>query len=364
MQKTSILPSAPVDKWSGVSKAEQLGWLPRIDFKSPQHVIVLILIVALIALPLLAGAFDQTYLTTQFRRIIIFALAAMSLNLILGYGGMICFGQAAFFGLGAYVVAFINVGASAEGATGLIHLASDPFVSWLLAALAAAITAVVIGAISIRTKGVSFIMITLAFAQMLYFIFVGMKSAGGDDGLRFAANTNALGFIDLGNTTTFYYVALVVLFVTLWFTWRLVNARFGIVLQGARDNERRMKALGYSVFQYKLTAFVMAATLAGLAGGMFASHESFMSPSVMHWSRSGELIVMVILGGMGTVAGPILGALFFLTLEKFLPDLTEHWAVWFGPILVLCVLFARNGLLGSLPRPRRVSEPTEGVKNA
>lgn len=321
----------------------------RMTRYSPREWVVLLLIVALAALPVAAALLDQAYLVTQFRRILIFALAAMSLNLIMGYGGMVCFGQAAFFGLGAYVVAFLNVGAVQAQHAGLWALWSDPLTSWLLAGLAAALAACIIGAISLRTKGVSFIMITLAFAQMLYFIFVGMKEAGGDDGLRFKADMQLLGHIDLSNSTLFYYLVLGILLGVLWLTHRLVQARFGIVLQGARDNERRMKALGFDTYRYKLSAFVIAAALAGLAGGLFATHESFMSPSVMHWSRSGELIVMVVLGGMGTVAGPIFGAMVFLTLEKFLPDITQHWAVWFGPVLVLCVLYARKGLLGSIP---------------
>lgn len=324
---------------------------------SPREWIVLLLIAALLALPLMAGALDQAYLVAQFRRILIFALAAMSLNLIMGYGGMVCFGQAAFFGLGAYVVAFLNVGAVQAQYAGFWALWSEPLMSWVLAGLSAALAACIIGAVSLRTKGVSFIMITLAFAQMLYFIFVGMKGAGGDDGLRFKANTALLGWIDLGNTMLFYYVVLGLLLAVLWLTQVLVQARFGIVLQGTRDNERRMNALGFDTYRYKLSAFVIAAALAGLAGGLFATHESFMSPSVMHWSRSGELIVMVVLGGMGTTAGPILGAMVFLTLEKFLPDATEHWAVWFGPILVLCVLYARKGLLGSIPALRRPPTP-------
>ncbi len=320
---------------------------------SAQGWVTVALIVLLIVLPLAAGLLEQSYLITQFRRILIFALAALSLNLIMGYGGMICFGQAAFFGVGAYVVAFINLAAQNAQHAGQWMLWSDPVVSWLLAAGAAAAIACIIGAVSLRTKGVAFIMITLAFAQMLYFIFIGMKSAGGDDGLRFKSNLHALGFVDLSNNTIFYYVVLGILLLALWSTWRIVQARFGTVLQGSRDNERRMKALGFNVYHYRLCAFIMAAALAGLAGGLYATHESFMSPSVMHWSRSGELIVMVVLGGMGTVAGPIFGAMVYLTLEKFLPDVTEHWAVWFGPILVLCVLYARKGLLGSLSSKRR-----------
>lgn len=328
---------------------------------SPRGWVVAALIIALLALPLAAGALDQAYLVTQFRRILIFALAAMSLNLILGYGGLVCFGQAAFFGTGAYVVAFLNVGASGAQHSGWWALWSEPAISWLIAGGVAAVLASIIGAVSIRTKGVSFIMITLAFAQMLYFIFVGMKSAGGDDGLRFKANSQLLGLVDLTDTTVFYYLVLAILLAALWLTWRLVHARFGIVLQGSRDNDRRMRALGFNTYHYKLTAFIISATLAGIAGGLFATHESFMSPSVMHWTRSGELIVMVILGGMSTVTGPIFGAMVYLTLEKFLPDVTEHWAVWFGPILVLCVLYARNGLLGSIPagRPRAATAAKE-----
>ena len=334
--------------------------LPRM---SVQAWVLAVLIAGLVILPIVAHLADQQYLVTQFRRILIFAIAAMSLNLILGYGGMVCFGQAAFFGLGAYVVGFLNV--AAQGGAGPWAALSGPLVSWLLAAFAAALFAGLVGLISLRTSGVYFIMITLAFAQMLYFIFVGMKSAGGDEGLRFTSQRSLAGVLDLSNTSVFYYVTLAVVLMGLWGTHRLMQARFGIVLQGARDNERRMKAMGFDIFRYRLVGFVLSAAMAGLAGGMFATHESFISPSIMHWSRSGELIVMVVLGGMGTLGGPIAGALAYLTLEKFLPELTEHWAVWFGPILVLCVLFARKGLMGSLPSSRRVVEtPPEEPSHA
>jgi len=326
---------------------------------SAQGWATLILLALLVLLPIVSTMLGQDYLITQFRRIMIFALAALSLNLILGYGGMACFGQAAFFGLGAYAVAFLNVGASQPASGMVAAFFADPVVSWITAAIAAALVACIIAAVSLRTKGVSFIMITLAFAQMLYFVFIGLKSAGGDDGLRFSAQTSTLLGIGLDNSTTFYYVTLGILLLALWLTWRLVRARFGIVLQGIRDNERRMRALGFETLHYKFAAFVLAAALAGLAGGLYATHESFINPAIMHWSRSGELIVMVVLGGMGTVAGPILGAIVYLTLEKFLPDITEHWAVWFGPVLVLCVLYARKGLMGSLPSHRPGAPATE-----
>ncbi|HXE48638.1 MAG TPA: branched-chain amino acid ABC transporter permease [Ramlibacter sp.] len=315
-----------------------------------------ILLIALAVLPILAQLADQSYLITQSRRILIFALAAVSLNLVLGYGGMVCFGQAMFFGLGAYTVAFINVAAQGQQ-TGIWHLLSEPALSWACACLAAALLSFVVGLVSLRTSGVYFIMITLAFAQMIYFIFVGLKSAGGDEGLRFTANRSLAGALNLGSSVTFYYVVFAILALAIWFTARLMNARFGIVLQGARDNERRMKALGFETIRYRLAGLVISGAMAGLAGGLFATHEAFISPSIMHWSRSGELIVMVVLGGMGTLGGPIVGAIVFLMVEKFLPDFTDHWGVWFGPVLVLSVLFARNGLMGWLTS-RRMAGPT------
>ena len=310
-----------------------------------------LLLIGLAALPLVAQLADQGYLITQSRRILIFALAAMSLNLVLGYGGMVCFGQAMFFGLGAYTVAFINVAAQGHQAA-LWSLLSEPMLSWACAALTAAILSLGVGFVSLRTSGVYFIMITLAFAQMIYFIFVGLKSAGGDEGLRFAVNRSFAGALNLGSSIAFYYVVFVILLLAIWFTARLMNSRFGTVIQGARDNERRMKALGFETFRYRLVGLVISGAMAGLAGGMFATHEAFISPSIMHWTRSGELIVMVVLGGMATLGGPILCAIVFLMVEKFLPDFTDHWGVWFGPVLVLSVLFARNGLMGWLTSRR------------
>jgi branched-chain amino acid transport system permease protein len=310
-----------------------------------------LLLIGLAALPLIAQLADQSYLITQSRRILIFALAAMSLNLVLGYGGMVCFGQAMFFGVGAYTVAFINVAAQGQDAA-LWSVLSEPMLSWTCAASIAAILSLGVGFVSLRTSGVYFIMITLAFAQMIYFIFVGLKSAGGDEGLRFTANRSLAGALNLGSSVAFYYVVFVVLLLAIWFTARLMNSRFGVVLQGARDNERRMKALGFETFRYRLVGLVISGAMAGLAGGLFATHEAFISPSIMHWTRSGELIVMVVLGGMATLGGPILGAIVFLIVEKFLPDFTDHWGVWFGPVLVLSVLFARNGLMGWLTSRR------------
>jgi branched-chain amino acid transport system permease protein len=224
----------------------------------------------------------------------------------------------------------------------------EPLLAWPAAMLIAALLAFVIGLISLRTSGVYFIMITLAFAQMVYYFFVSLEAYGGDDGLRFRGGDTLAGVVDLDDDVTYYYVVLIVLVAVLYLGRRLVKARFGRVIEGCRENERRMRALGFPSTRYKLAAFVIAGAVAGLAGALFATHESYVSPSLMHWTRSGDLIIMVILGGMGTLYGPLVGAITFLLLEKFLPDYTRHWQIVFGPILVLIVLFAKRGVLGWL----------------
>ncbi len=323
-------------------------------------VFTLVLLLFFAALPALAVVAGEEYYIGQFRRILIFAIAAISLDLILGYGGMISLGHAAFFGIGAYVVAVLNWHAQEETALlGFIPGSRNILVTWPAAVLAAAAVACVVGLISLRTSGIYFIMITLAFAQMIYFFFVSLEAYGGDDGLRFPGD---IGFIDAATNaladagydpatwfdTLFYYLVFVLFLATLYASYRLVNSRFGMVIQGCRENERRMRAIGFATFRYKLTCFTIAGGLAGFAGALFAAHESFISPSIMHWTRSGDLIIMVVLGGMGTLVGPVAGAALFLLLEKFLPDYTEHWPIVFGPILILIVLFARGGIYGAL----------------
>jgi len=315
----------------------------------------LALLAALAALPAFAIAFDQDYQIAQFRRILIFAIAAVSLDLILGYGGMVSLGHAAFFGVGAYIVAILNWHAAREVPIfGMMLGTHNVLVTWTLAVAGSGLLALLIGLFSLRTSGIYFIMITLAFAQMVYFFFVSLRAYGGDDGLRFPGDTVVLGLVDTEDDVAFYYLVFFVLCAVLYGVRRLVNSRFGLVVQGCRENERRMKALGFPTFRYKLACFVAAGALAGFSGALFAAHESYISPSIMHWTRSGDLIVMVVLGGMGTLVGPVVGALAFLFLEKTLPDYTEHWMVVFGPILLLLVLFARRGIFGwFLPREER-----------
>lgn len=293
---------------------------------------------ALLALvPPLAGALDQPFYVELFRRIMIFAIAAVSLDLILGYGGMVSFGHAAYLGVGAYAVGIPAV-----------HGIEHALVQWPLAIVASALVALVIGAISLRTSGVYFIMITLAFAQMLYYLGISVEAYGGDDGMRLPRRSVLGGPLDLRDPVIFYYLVLALLALVLLLAHRLVDARFGLVIRGARSNEPRMRAVGFPTYRYKLVAFVLAGAICGLAGALLANQTEYLTPDFAHWTRSGELMVMVILGGMGTLVGPVVGAVVLLLLENLLSGLTASWQIILGPFLVLVVLFARRGLAGLL----------------
>lgn len=312
--------------------------------------IVLAGLLFLIGLPPVASALKEPFYIGVFSRIFIYALAAVSLDLILGYGGMVSFGHAAYFGAGAYVVgifAFHSVQSSAMISWPLVFTGTNnALISWPTAILASAGLAFIIGAISLRTSGVYFIMITLAFAQMMFYFFTSLELYGGDDGLSLYTR-NRLGSLDLGNDVTFYYICLGLLIGFLVFSWRLVNSRFGMVIRGCKENERRMAALGFPTYRYKLVCFIIAGAGAGLAGALMANHTEFVSPNIMHWTVSGEILVMVVLGGAGTLLGPVFGAAALLLLEEFLTRYTEHWMLALGPILIFVVLFARRGLYGS-----------------
>jgi len=310
-------------------------------------------LVLALALPPLAAAFGLDYVVGVAARILIFALAGVSLNLILGYGGMVSFGHAAFFGTGAYVVAILSYHADqAEPlltwplAIGGSELA---IVAWPAAMLVCAVLALVIGAICLRTSGLYFIMITLAFAQMLFFFFVSLEPYGGDDGLSLAQPSRAWPF-DLSDDRQFYYLVLALLLFILYLMRRLIASRFGLVLRGIRENERRMQAMGFATYRYKLAAFVISGAVAGLAGALIANHTEFVSPSFLDWRRSGEILVVVILGGMGTLYGPVAGAIAYLMLEEVLARWTEHWMIILGPLLVLVVLYAKQGLWGAVEK--------------
>ena len=300
-----------------------------------------LVLLALIALPFVANVFGEAFYIALATRILIFALAATSLNLILGFGGMVSFGHAAFLGVGAYTVVILSQ-------MGVV----DAWVAWPTAMVVAGLFALLIGAVSLRTQGVYFIMITLAFAQMMYYLVVSFKAYGGDDGMSLPARSR-IGFLDMSNDTHFYYVTLLACVAVLVLIARVLNARFGHVLQAIRENEVRMQSLGYAVFRYKLCAFVMSGSLAGLAGALLANQSGFVSPAMMQWSQSGMLMMMVILGGVGHLYGGVWGAIVFLLLEETLSHFTIHWQLGLGALLLMVVLLLPNGLTSALTHLRK-----------
>ena len=292
-------------------------------------------LVCLIVFPLVAPALNLDFYVSFVRRVLIFALAATSLNFILGYGGMVALGHAAFFGAGAYVAAILST-------RGL----QQAWLGWPIAMLVSAVLALIVGVVSLRTRGVYFIMITLAFAQMVFYLFISLRQYGGEDGINLSAPLQLPG-LNLADSTTSYYVVLVIVVGCLWLMNRVIQARFGQALQGIRENEARMEALGYPVFKIKLLAFVLAGAVAGLAGALLANHNLFVSPSLMHWTSSASLIIMVIVGGVGLRYGGVIGAAVMLWLEEVLRLYTDYWHMPLGILLLAIVLFAPRGLAGA-----------------
>jgi branched-chain amino acid transport system permease protein len=293
-----------------------------------------IAVLLLIALPPVMLAIGQPFYLDLARRILILAIAAVSLNLILGYGGLVSFGHAAYLGIGAYAVGilgFYGVG------NGWVHL--------LVAVAASAVVAAAIGAVSIRTSGIYFIMITLAFTQMLYYLGISVAEFGGDDGMRLKTRSQ-FPLLDLTDPVVFYYVALVLLLLSVFLVYRIVNSRFGMVLRASKSNEPRSRAIGFSPYLYRLAAFVIAGAMCGLSGALYANHTNYITPNLMSWQQSGDLMFMVILGGMATTSGPVIGAFALLLLEDLLSGWTQHWQVILGPLLILSVIFFRRGLAG------------------
>ena len=295
---------------------------------------VLLCLLALV--PVYAYVCNEPFYITLFARILIFAIAATGLNLILGYGAMVSFGHALYIGIGAYAVGILTF----HGVTsGWAHLFAGLAVG--------AIAATIVGWVCLRTTGIAFIMITLAFAQMFYFLAVSLKLYGGDDGLTIAARSD-FGWLNLTNNTVFYYAIFAVLVLILLALRRIVDSRFGMVLRGCKSNERRMAALGFPTMRYKLVAYVISALICVIAGMMLANLTKFASPSFMQWQASGDVIVMIVLGGMGTLLGPIAGATGLLLLEEVLAGWTQHWMVILGPLIVVIVIVSNRGLFGML----------------
>jgi len=299
-------------------------------------------VLALAAAPLLASLLGQPYYIELLRRVMIFGIAAASLNLILGYGGLVSFGHAAYLGVGGYAVGILAFYGIHNG-----------WLQWALAIGASALVALAIGAISVRTRGIYFIMITLAFTQMLYYLGISVEEYGGDDGLRITVKSQFSGLVDLNDPVAFYYLVLALLLAVIFLVHRLVNSRFGMVIRAAKSNEARTRAIGFSPYAYQLAAFVIAGALCGLAGALYANHTSFVTPEYMHWTRSGEIMFMVILGGIATAPGPALGAFALLIVEDLLAGWTQHWQLILGPLLVLSVLYFKRGLAGLLPGGRK-----------
>ena len=301
---------------------------------------------SLLALSLLPHALDalgQGFYIGFASRVLVYALAASSLNLVIGNAGMLSFGHAAFLGTGAYCAALLWTGGT-----------TSAWILWPAAMCVAALAALVIGAISLRTRGVYFIMITLAFAQMLYYVVVSLKVWGGDDGINLGARPRlglAPGFaLDLADEFNWYYLCLGILALALWLSGRLAASRFGRVIAAQRENEIRAEAIGFPVYRYKLILFVIAGAAAGLAGALLAAQNGFVSPKLMHWTQSGSLMVMVILGGVGHRYAGVLGAGLLLGLEEIRSAYTLHWAFWVGLTLLGVVLFAPRGIAGLFSR--------------
>lgn len=298
------------------------------------------LVLALLAVfPLLAPTLGLEYYVGFVRRVLIVAIAATSLNFILGYGGMAALGHAGFVGVGAYaVVALVEAGVSSA------------WLVWGGALAVAGVAAALIGMVSLRTRGVYFIMITLAFAQMLYYLAVSLRTYGGDDGYGLYTPLAMGAWLDGAHPDVFYWVVLVIAAGVFALFSRVAHSRYGHALRGIRDNETRMVALGYPVFRLKLAGFVAAGAVAGLAGGLLASHNAFVSPGVMHWTQSALLLVMVILGGLGRRWGAPLGVALWLTLEEVLKMHTDYWHWPLGVLLLLVVFHAPQGLAALLER--------------
>jgi branched-chain amino acid transport system permease protein len=322
----------------------------RAPLLTAPRIFATLLLLGLGTVPLLAAAFGQPFWITLFTRVLIFAIAASGLNLVLGFGAMVSFGHAMYMGIGAYAVGILS-----------FHGVGSGWVQLGAALAVGALVALAVGAICLRTSGMAFIMITLAFAQMLFFLAVSLREYGGDDGMALSGRSDfgLGGLLNLDDAGTLYYLAYALLLAVLFSFGRLIDSRFGMVLRGCKNNERRMGALGFPTLRYKLTAYVISALVCVLAGMLLANLTRFVSPSYMAWSVSGELIVMTVLGGLGTLIGPIAGAAGLLLLEEGLASLQlglpwldtllkQHWLGLIGLFIVAVVLVLKQGLYGVL----------------
>lgn len=305
----------------------------------------------LVLVPLWAWSTGQAYILTLCTKVAILALAGVGLNIALGLGGLVSFGHAAFFGIGGYAMGILASHAQVMDPIVewplLIHGTKSMPVIWLVAMLASAFAALLIGLLSLRTSGVYFIMITLAFGQMLYYFTIGWPAYGGEDGLSIWVRNSFPGINTLV-PVQFLILAYVILGLALLFSARLARSPFGLALTASRQNADRVETVGITPFKLRLVAFVISGAITGLAGALFADLNRFISPTMFSWHTSGEIMVFVILGGVGRLYGPVVGAALFILLEHLLGGVSDYWQIFLGALLLGVVLFARGGLIGTL----------------
>ncbi len=310
-----------------------------------------LILIFLFLVPLFSMLLNDIYITTLFSKIVILAIAGIGLNLILGYGGMVSFGHAAFFGLGGYITGILAFHFNNyepiqilvfefEGTNQLLFI-------WIFTLIFSSILALFIGYFSLRTTGVYFIMITLAFAQMLYYFSISWPTYGGEDGLSLSLR-NQIPFLNTMDSTTFFYICYVWLIITIILVKFILNSPLGISLKASKENEDRVRSVGINPKKVKLISFIISGAITGLAGSLYADLNRFVSPTILSWQMSGEIMILVILGGMFRLYGPILGAFFYIILEQFLGGITENWQFWLGFIILLEVLYAKAGIMSFL----------------
>lgn len=310
-----------------------------------------VVLAGFVVLPLWAMSADEIFTITLTTRAAILALAAVGLNIALGIGGMVSFGHAAFFGIGGYAMGILAYHAQTYTVLDLGLFTTDGTKSmpliWLTAVILSALAALAIGLLSLRTTGVYFIMITLAFGQMLYYFAISWGTYGGEDGLSIYVRNEFPGLNTLV-PIQFFGLCFVALCLALLLQWRLRASPFGLALNAARQVPHRVETVGLNPMRIKLVAFVISGAITGLAGALFADLNRFVSPSMFSWQLSGELIILIIIGGVGRLMGPVIGAAIFVALEHWLGGLTEFWHIWLGAILLFIVLFGRGGVIGFL----------------
>ena len=304
-----------------------------------------------VAIPAWALVANEPFTITLMTRAAIFAIAAIGLNIALGTGGLVSLGHAAFFGIGGYAMGILAHHAQTFTALDLGFVTLDGTKSmpliWLTAVITSALAALVIGALSLRTTGVYFIMITLAFGQMFFYFAISWPAYGGEDGLSIYVR-NAFPGLNTLVPIQFYGVVFVILCATLLLAWRLRVSAFGLALNAARQNPARVTSAGLDPTRIKLVAFVISGAITGLAGALFADLNRFVSPTMFSWQTSGEIIIFIILGGVGRLFGPVIGAAVFVALEHWLGGLSDYWHIYLGLLLLFVVLFGRGGIIGLL----------------